>query len=69
MLSNCTGDTALLIAAKQQLRDEFRKNASLLPNDPATAAAIEHAQGVAQILRTNVVQGKHEGDNKYRMFV
>ena len=68
MLSNHIGDTALLTAAKQQLRDEFRKNASLQPNDPALAAAIEHAQGVAQILRANIVQGKHQGDNKYRMF-
>jgi len=61
------GDIALLNAAKTQMRSGFEQNASLAPEDPATAAAIEHANGVAQILRRNVVQGKHVGDNKYKL--
>lgn len=50
------------------MRNGFKQNASLAPEDPATAAAIEHANGVAQILRQNVVQGKHVGDDKYSEF-
>jgi complex III assembly factor LYRM7 len=55
----------LLFAAKDQMRNGFRKNASLLPEDPTTTAAISHAEEVAKILRQNIVQGKHVGDDKY----
>jgi len=61
------GDLPLLHAAQKQARDAFRQNASLPPNDPAVAAAIQHAEGVAQILKQNLVQGKHVGDNKYKL--
>lgn len=58
----------LLQAAQQQARNAFRSNAYLASNDPAAISAIEHAESVAKILRENVVQGKHVGDNKYSEF-
>jgi ABC-type antimicrobial peptide transport system ATPase subunit len=58
-------DIRLLHAAQIQAREAFKSNASLAPNDPATMSAIEHAESVAKILRENVVQGKHVGDDKY----
>jgi len=61
------GDIPLLHAAQQQARTGFEQNASLSPEDPAVAAAIEHAEGVAQILRQNIVQGKQIGDDKYKL--
>ena len=62
-------DIRLLHAAQQQARDGFRLNASLSPNEPEAVSAIEHAENVAKILRENVVQGKHVGDNKYSKFI
>jgi complex III assembly factor LYRM7 len=62
-------DIRLLHAAQQQVRNAFRSNASLASNDPAAISAIEHAESVAKILRENVVQGKHVGDNKYSEFI
>jgi len=61
------GDAPLLHAAQQQARAGFRQNASLSPDDPTVATAIEHAEGVARILRENIVQGKHIGENKYKL--
>jgi hypothetical protein len=58
-------DTRLLHAAQTQAREAFRSNASLAPNDPASIAAVEHAENVAKILRENVVQGQHVGDDRY----
>jgi complex III assembly factor LYRM7 len=62
------GDTSLLHAAQKQAREAFRSNASLAPEGPSAVAAIEHAEGVAKILRENIVQGKHVGDHKYSRF-
>lgn len=31
------------------------------------ATALEHAQGVSKILRENVVQGLHKGDDVYKL--
>lgn len=59
------GDASLLHAARQETRNSFRKNASLLPEDPALAPAIAHAKEVAKILRENVVQGKKVDEDKY----
>ena len=56
--TNTIGDAPLLHAARSEARNNFRKNASLQSNDPALAAAIKHAEEVAQILRQNVVQGR-----------
>ncbi len=40
----------------------FREKATLSPSDPAAEQAIKHAEEVAAFLRSNVVQGKKEGD-------
>lgn len=66
-----SGDATLLHAARSEARNHFRKNASLQANDPVLAAAVKHAEEVAQILRQNVVQGKKmEGeDDRYSMFL
>jgi len=61
------GDLPLLHAARQEARNGFQKNSAILVEDPALASAIAHAEEVAQILRQNVVQGKHDGDNKYKL--
>ncbi|CZR63702.1 probable Mitochondrial zinc maintenance protein 1, mitochondrial [Phialocephala subalpina] len=61
------GDIPLLHAARQEARSNFRKNASLSIDDPALGTAIAHAEEVAKFLAENVVQGKHEGDNMYKL--
>lgn len=61
------GDLPLLHAARREARNGFRKNSAMLLEDPALANAIAHAEEVAQILKQNVVQGKQEGDNKYKL--
>lgn len=58
------GDLPLLHAARAEARNNFRKNASLEPNDPAVAEAVKHAEAVALILKQNIVQGKKiEGES------
>ncbi|KAI9745083.1 MAG: Mitochondrial zinc maintenance protein 1, mitochondrial [Claussenomyces sp. TS43310] len=61
------GDIPLLHAARDQARIGFQKNASLQLDDPAVATGIEHAESVAAILRQNIVQGKHIGDDRYKL--
>ncbi|KAL1873426.1 hypothetical protein VTK73DRAFT_1017 [Phialemonium thermophilum] len=56
------GDIPVLNAARQRIRDGFREKASISPSDPAIESALKHAEEVAQFLKTNVVQGKKEGD-------
>lgn len=57
------GDERTLTAARQQARGAFRANAQLAASDPAAVApAIRHAEEVAAFLRSNVVQGRREGD-------
>ena len=57
-----TGDIRVLDAARQQIRQGFRENATLPPSDPQIQPALKHAEEVAHFLRTNLVQGKKEGD-------
>jgi len=61
------GDVAVLHAARQEARVGFRKNAAMSPHDPSLAAAIAHAEEVAKFLKENVVQGKHEGEDRYKL--
>jgi hypothetical protein len=56
------GDTRVLEAARQQIRQGFREKASLPADDPSIGPAIQHAEEVAQFLKTNLVQGRKEGD-------
>lgn len=62
------GDTALLHASRSEIKANFQKNASLPPDDPEVVKGIEHAQDVAKILRENIVQGEHVGDDRYSEF-
>jgi len=62
------GDIPVLHAARSTIRENFRKNSSLDPVDPAYAPAIAHAEEVAKLLRENIVQGqKVEGEEKYKL--
>lgn len=45
-------------AARHKARHDFRRDMSLEPASTAAVKAIEHAEGVAQTLRENVVQGQ-----------
>ncbi|KXT05530.1 hypothetical protein AC578_3712 [Pseudocercospora eumusae] len=61
------GDMPTLSASRVFARSEFHKNKSLKPDSTEAAQGIEHAQGVTQILRENVVQGKNLGNEKYKL--
>ncbi|KAE8443195.1 Mitochondrial zinc maintenance protein 1, mitochondrial [Mollisiaceae sp. DMI_Dod_QoI] len=61
------GDGPLLHAARQEARVGFQRNAAMGPDDPALAPAIAHAEDVARFLRENVVQGKRDGDDRYKL--
>lgn len=50
-------DYSVLHAARTQARKGFDKQSSLDPASQEATKAIEHAEGVARILRHNVVQG------------
>ncbi|KAB5559644.1 mitochondrial zinc maintenance protein 1, mitochondrial [Coniochaeta sp. 2T2.1] len=56
------GDSRVLAAATETIRQSFRDKRSLSPSDPEVQAGVQHAQEVASFLRSNVVQGKKEGD-------
>ena len=53
-----TGDQTLLAAAHLKARTTFQENAHLSPSSPEAEEQIAHAEGVAQVLRENVVQGE-----------
>ncbi|KAJ4313444.1 Mitochondrial zinc maintenance protein 1, mitochondrial [Fusarium piperis] len=61
------GDINTLSAAQFQIRNEFRRKASINPS--GASAAIQHAEEVAKVLRENVVQGKKtdEGQDTYKL--
>ncbi|KAI5360624.1 Putative complex 1 LYR protein [Septoria linicola] len=63
------GDNAMLRSSRAFARTEFRTGAKLTPDSLEAAQGVEHAQGVTQILRENVVQGKKVGDvgEKYKL--
>ncbi|KAK2003794.1 hypothetical protein LX36DRAFT_650635 [Colletotrichum falcatum] len=61
------GDDRVLTAARQQIRQGFRDQASLSPTSPAYGQAIEKAEDIAKILRENVVQGKQDESNTYKL--
>merc|ERR1712169_97169 len=58
------GDTPVLTAAQSQIRNEFRSKSSLPESD--RAAALQHAQDVARVLRENVVQGRQQQGSEHR---
>ncbi|ROV88449.1 hypothetical protein VSDG_09241 [Cytospora chrysosperma] len=61
------GDERVLSAARDQIRTGFRDKASLSPSDPAVAPALQHAQEVAEFLKANLVQGRKEADDRYKL--
>lgn len=60
-----TGDVPTLNAARQSIRIGFRDKAGLPPSDPEIKPAIQHAEEVANFLRTNLVQGKKNDEGVY----
>ncbi|KAI4806169.1 hypothetical protein E4T45_10932 [Aureobasidium sp. EXF-8846] len=52
-----TGDDSTLQTSRKFARDSFDKNRRFKAGSIEAEKAVEHAQGVAQILRENVVQG------------
>ncbi|KAI9904464.1 hypothetical protein N3K66_000993 [Trichothecium roseum] len=57
------GDAPVLLAAQNQIRNEFRQKAAL-EDASGIQEAVRHAEGVAQFLRENLVQGKKmDGDD------
>jgi complex III assembly factor LYRM7 len=52
------GDFHLLHAARTQAREGFNSLATLKPDSEEAQKGIAHAEGVAEVLRHNVVQGK-----------
>ncbi|KAH9811160.1 putative complex I LYR family protein [Teratosphaeria destructans] len=61
------GDTTTLNASRSLARESFWKNRALESGGIEAAKAIEHAQGVAQILRENVVQGRNVEGEHYKL--
>ena len=55
----------MLHAAREEIKANFRKNSGLEIGSPAATSGIAHAEEVPKILLANIVQGKHQGDNKY----
>ncbi|EXJ67239.1 uncharacterized protein A1O5_09886 [Cladophialophora psammophila CBS 110553] len=64
------GDYHLLHAARTQARTGFDTLRSLDPDSEEAIKGIAHAEGVASILRHNVVQGKQvEGSDVIRLTI
>ncbi|KAK1976857.1 hypothetical protein LZ30DRAFT_733513 [Colletotrichum cereale] len=61
------GDDRILTAARQQIRQGFKDQASLAPTSPAYGQAIQKAEDIAKILRENVVQGKQDKPSTYKL--
>jgi complex III assembly factor LYRM7 len=56
----------MLDSARQSIRQGFRDKAALPASDPTIQPAIQHAEEVASFLKTNLVQGKREGNTYSR---
>ncbi|RVX75465.1 Mitochondrial zinc maintenance protein 1, mitochondrial [Exophiala mesophila] len=62
------GDFPLLHAARSQARAGFQNLSSLDPSSDEAVKAIAHAEGVVDVLRHNVVQGKQvEGSDVLKL--
>ncbi|RMD44672.1 hypothetical protein DV735_g251, partial [Chaetothyriales sp. CBS 134920] len=60
--STFEGDLPLLRAARTQARAGFEQQSGLDPSSKEATEAVLHAEGVAQVLRHNIVQGAATGD-------
>ena len=65
-VSTIEDDTRVLASALAAARSKFDSCRSLTPNSSEAKAAIELAEGVAGILRRNIVQGRGNGEDKFR---
>jgi complex III assembly factor LYRM7 len=63
------GDIQLLHASRSQARQGFEDNRSMESASTEAGKAIEHAEGVAEILRTNVVQGRKGDGDSYSGYI
>ncbi|KAL0937844.1 uncharacterized protein CTRU02_207576 [Colletotrichum truncatum] len=61
------GDERVLTAAQQQIRQGFRDHATVAPTDPSVGPAIQKAEDIAKILRENIVQGKQDDAQVYKL--
>ena len=50
-------------AARKQARESFKANRNAIPGGIEAEQGIQHAKGVAQILRENVVQGQRDRED------
>lgn len=57
------GDYKLLHSARTQARAGFDSLSSLDPASEEATKGVAHAEGVAHMLRHNVVQGERQGDS------
>ncbi|KAK5942753.1 Mitochondrial zinc maintenance protein 1, mitochondrial [Knufia obscura] len=55
------GDLPLIHSARSQARGGFEKGRSLDPASKEAIGAIEHAEGVVEVLTKNIVQGQQTG--------
>lgn len=61
-------DQTTLSASRSYAKAEFGKHRRLESGGVLAGQAVEHAQGVAKILREHVVQGKMQGeDGRYKL--
>jgi complex III assembly factor LYRM7 len=54
-------------AARHQARSGFEKGRSLDSASKEAITAIEHAEGVVEVLVKNIVQGQQTADNTYKL--
>jgi complex III assembly factor LYRM7 len=57
----------MLAASRTEARNRFEMNRGLDPHSEEYAQALEEAQGVATVLRQNVVQGASAEGDKFSM--
>lgn len=56
----------MLLAARTEARSKFEQSRTISSASEDAVKAIEHAEGVAQILRQNIVQGaQEEGPDRF----
>lgn len=65
MLTLSAGDKETLVASRKFARESFNLNKGKASGTIEAEQGIEHAKGVTQILRENVVQGAKGADGRY----
>ena len=65
VLTPTTGDARLLDSARQEARKGFENSHVWSADSKEAIAGIAHAEEVARMLRHNIVQGQHAGEQSY----